>query len=354
NICVSTETTKEEGEPTPPIQQGKKPVHYYYKTKPQGFIPGILKDIVQRRARIKTLMKQQNKKDPILNARQYGLKILANSFYGYFGFGGARWYSNNGAASITAWARHYIQTTIKQFQEEGFNVLYSDTDSLYMTLGKKKQADAIKLKEKINKELPEGMELELENHYVRGIFVMKKGGEQKGAKKKYALLDEKGTIKVRGFETIRGDWSVIARETQQRLLEIILKENNPEKASNYIKETIKAAQQKKIPLEKMIIRKQLKKEIKDYDNIGPHVAIAKKMEERGMHIEAGSIITYIIDEGKGMIRDRAKIPDEAKSYDAEYYINHQILPAVQPLLDVLHIKEEELTKNHAQKGVMDY
>ncbi|HLD12479.1 MAG TPA: DNA-directed DNA polymerase [Candidatus Nanoarchaeia archaeon] len=354
NICVSTETTKGEGEPTPAIQEGKKSTHYYYTKKYEGFIPGILKDIVGRRARIKKMMKQQARKDPIMNARQYGLKILANSFYGYFGFSGARWYSNNGAASITAWARYYIQATIKRFEKEGFTTRYGDTDSLYLTLGKKKRNDAMKLMENINKELPEGMELELENYYLRGIFVMKKGGDKKGAKKKYALIDEKGFIKVRGFETIRGDWSVIARETQQRVLEIILKENNPQKAATYIRDIIKNVQQKKLSAEKMIIKKQLKKEIKDYDSIGPHVAVAQRMQERGMKIQAGAIIKFIVDEGKGMIRDRARIPDEAKSYDAEYYINHQILPAVQPLLDVLHIKEEELQKNHQQKGIMDY
>ncbi|MDO8555627.1 MAG: DNA-directed DNA polymerase [Nanoarchaeota archaeon] len=354
NICLSTATDSKHGEASPTIQQGKKEIKYYFNQEEKGFIPAILRDIVERRARIKTLMKTGNKKDPILNARQYSLKILANSFYGYLGFSGARWYSNDAAATVTAWARYYIHDAIKKFEDNGFHVLYGDTDSIYLELQKKKKEDAIKLMEVINKQLPDIMELELESHYPRGIFVKKKGGGEKGAKKKYALIDEKGIIKVRGFETIRGDWSIIAREVQQHILELILKDNKPEEAITYIKDIIKKTRTKKIQKEKMVIKKQLKKEIKDYDNVGPHVAVAQQMEKKGMQIKAGMIIKYIVDEGQGMIRDRARTPEEANTYDAEYYINNQILPAVLPLLEVLGYDKETLSKQHEQKGIMDY
>ncbi len=232
-------------------------------------------------------------------------------------------------------------------------MIYSDTDSVYIALDKKKKEEALKLMDTINKQLPDIMELELENYYQRGIFVKKKGGEQ-GAKKKYALIDDKGTIKVRGFETIRGDWSVIARDVQEHILNLILKDNKPEQAISYIKEIIKKTRTKQLPKEQMIIRKQLKKNIKDYNNIGPHVAVAKLLEKKGMKIQAGMYISYIVDEGKGMISERARPVDEAHSYDAEYYINNQILPAVLPLLEVLGYDKENLTKQHEQKGVMDY
>ena len=74
--------------------------------------------------------------------------------------------------------------------------------------------------------------------YIHCIFVSKKS-ETKGAKKKYALIDEKGSIKVRGFETIRGDWSILAKEVQEKVLDMVLKENAPQKAINFVKEIIK-------------------------------------------------------------------------------------------------------------------
>ncbi|MEK6840267.1 MAG: DNA polymerase domain-containing protein, partial [Nanoarchaeota archaeon] len=280
NICVSTITdNKEEAYISPEIEVGGQKIHYYFTHKHEGFIPKMLKDVLMRRNRIKEIMAQSDKKDPVLNARQYSLKIVANSFYGYFGFSGARWYSNECAAAITAYARDYIQKVIKEAEKNGFTVIYSDTDSVFLLLGNKSKKDAMDFLKEVNRGLPSLMELEFQDYYKRGLFVMKKG-EAKGAKKKYALIDEDGTIKVTGFETIRGDWSILAKEVQEKVFEIILREEDVDKAVAYVKDILKKIERKQIPLEKMIIRKQLKKEISEYENIGPHVEVAKRLRER--------------------------------------------------------------------------
>ena len=46
------------------------------------------------------------------------LKIKVWFFYGYFGFYGARWYSFEGADSITAFARSYIKKNVNNFSFE--------------------------------------------------------------------------------------------------------------------------------------------------------------------------------------------------------------------------------------------
>ena len=140
-------------------------------------------------------------------------------------FFGVRYYCRECAASIAAFGREYIQKTIKKAQDEGFKVIYSDTDSLAVTLKGKSKKSALDFLKKINDELPSLMELELESFYPRGIFVSKKGDSQ-GAKKKYALIDEAGKLKIIGFETVRKDWSLIARETQLKVIEMILKKGN--------------------------------------------------------------------------------------------------------------------------------
>src|SRR3989344_3957569 len=73
----------------------------------------------------------------LLESRSYALKLLANSFYGYLGFFGARWYCKECADATTAYARNYIKKTIHQAQEKGFPVIYSDTDSCMLLLGEK-------------------------------------------------------------------------------------------------------------------------------------------------------------------------------------------------------------------------
>jgi len=124
-----------------------------------------------------------------------------------------------------------------------------NTDSLFISGDKDKVLEFL---EKVNKELPGKIQLDLEDFYVRGIFV-KKRGEQKGAKKKYALLSEQGYIKLRGFEAVRTDWAPIVKEVQTKLLEILLKEGNIEKARQYIKEIIRKLRNREIPWEKLLI-----------------------------------------------------------------------------------------------------
>jgi DNA polymerase I len=82
------------------------------------------------------------------------------------------------------------------------------------------------------------------------------------------------------------------------------------------------------------------------------------MEELGLPVKAGSLIEYIIASGKEKerIRDRAKLPDEVKqgSYDTDYYIEHQILPAVETIFAVFGISLEQLKEGKKQKKLEEF
>ncbi|MBI2548479.1 ribonuclease H-like domain-containing protein [Candidatus Woesearchaeota archaeon] len=326
--------------------------HYWFCKKRKGFLSTVIEDIIMRRSHIKELMKktkdEQGKK--FLEARSQGLKLLANSFYGYFGFYASRWYSLECSRCIAAYGRHYIHQVIETATKNGFQTIYSDTDSIFLTLSGKKLKDALVFQDAVNKDLPGIMELDLEGHYPAGIFVSLKMGDA-GAKKKYALLREDNTIKIRGFELVRRNWSPIAKEVQEKVIAIILKEKSTEKALKYVQGIIHDLQKKAIPLEKVIMRTQIQKPLHTYDQIGPHVAAARRMEEQGMPVTPGSMIQYVIIKGTEKIRDRARLPHEAKAkdYDAEYYINNQIMPSVERIFEALGYEKDQLTQKTKQK-----
>lgn len=309
---------------------------YWFCTKKKGFVSTIIEDLITRRSRIKELIKKKPD-DQMLLARSEALKVLANSFYGYLAFSPARWYCFECGESTTAWGRHYIKKVIAAANEEKFRVLYSDTDSIFLQLEGRKKEDALRFMEKINLELPGLMELEDEGFYPAGLFVSVKKGES-GAKKKYALLDDRGNVKIKGFETVRRNISVIAREMQKEVLNIILKEKDQEKAAVYVRDVISDLRQHKIPTEKVVIATQLKKDIADYETVGPHVAAAKKMAANGVPVGPGTMVKFVVTKGSGNIRDRVALPDDVKDneYDAEYYINHQIIPNVERIFAALN------------------
>ncbi|MDP3765112.1 MAG: DNA-directed DNA polymerase [Nanoarchaeota archaeon] len=350
-------------EETARLTPGDESQKYWFCAKRKGFIPVLIEDLITRRMRIKEIIKEEQKnaselartrshvpeKFIFLDARQNSLKLLANSFYGYLGFFGARWYSIECARSITGWGRFYIHKVIDKAQKEGFFVLYSDTDSVFLTLDGKSKNDAERFAESINLELPGLMELEYEGFYPAGIFVSAKIGPF-GAKKKYALMSEQGILKIKGFETVRRNWSLIAKDVQEKVLDIILRENDTRKALEYAKNIIGDLRAKKIPIEKVIIHTQLQKDILDYTSKGPHVAVAQRLKNKGRNIGPGSIIKYVVTQGSDIIRNRSKLPEEIKEdeYDADYYINNQVIPAVERIFNVLGYKKEDLLETKEQ------
>lgn len=322
---------------------------YWFCRKRKAFLPSVLENIITRRMRIKEILKASPEKNTLLEARSDSLKLLANSFYGYLGFAVARWYHLESAKSITALGRYYIQSVIAQAQAAGFSVLYSDTDSIFMRLGNKTKDDALRFVENINASLPSMMELDYEGFYPTAIFVSAKAGAY-GAKKKYALLGENGKLKIRGFESVRRNWSIIAKEVQETVVSLILKEKTPDNALIYLQKIITDLRAHLIPLEKVTISTQIQKPIASYDNVGPHVAVARRMHAKGQEAGPGTMIKYIVTTGKGIIRERAKLPEEVQNndYDVDYYLHNQVIPAVDRIFEVLGVDINALLTSKTQ------
>ncbi|HDQ60072.1 MAG TPA: hypothetical protein ENN30_02660 [Candidatus Woesearchaeota archaeon] len=348
NVCPTTFKCQMCGKDlhTTPEIDGKT---YSFCKEHPGFIPRIIEDLVSRRLRIKEIIKTLDKKDPsyqVLSARSYALKTVANSMYGYLGFARSRWYCLECAASITAWGRHYIKSVIERVKTANFEVIYSDTDSIMFSLGSQSEETSKKLFSKINQELPGIMKIDFQGFYKRGIFVTKKIDVEKGAKKKYALAEENGDIVVKGFELVRRDWSKVAKDTQMKVLQAVLLEGSKEKALNIIDGTIKKLKSGNVPVEQVVIYTQLTRKIDSYESIGPHVAAAMKAEKKGYKFEPGHMIKYVITKGAGSISDRAVILSEFEGseniYDPDYYIDNQVLPAVEKIFEVLGYSKDEL------------
>jgi DNA polymerase elongation subunit (family B) len=321
--------------------------HYWFCKNMDGFIPRQLNSIITRRGEIKKQMADE--KDSfalqLLDAQQYSLKILLNSFYGYLGFFGARWYSMGCVESVTYLGRQYIMKVIDDVKALGLDVIYSDTDSIFV-LTKEKTLDEVKsIVHGINEKLPGIMELSFESFCSAGIFVSTKE-DTGGAKKKYALLKDDGDMIIKGFETIRRNWCPLVKEVQSSILKTVLSTGDFQKALDTVSQTIKQLKEKRVPVDKLILSTALTKNPEDYNVVTPAVAAAKKLQEKNIRVKAGSSIRYVVADIKNAsaIRDKVMLPEDIDPdrYDANYYIENQILPAVRKILEVGGITENEI------------
>ncbi|HOW36888.1 MAG TPA: DNA polymerase domain-containing protein, partial [Candidatus Pacearchaeota archaeon] len=163
--------------------------------------------------------------------------------------------------------------------------------------------------------------------------------------------------KIRGFETVRRDWCGLARKVQNDVLRIILDEGNEKKALDYVKKIIDKLKKREIKKEELVIRTQLKKSLLEYKSISPHVIAAQKMKEKDIPITQGNLVSYYIAESgekKKLVRDRVKLPDEPGEYDLEYYLEHQIIPAVENILNVFKISIKEIIDGKKQTTLFDF
>ncbi|PIZ90644.1 hypothetical protein COX86_03885 [Candidatus Micrarchaeota archaeon CG_4_10_14_0_2_um_filter_60_11] len=327
--------------------------HRFCKKKP-GLIPRVLGEVLETRFKIKAEEKKAvGAKKEELHARQWALKIIANSFYGYTVYPRSRWYSRECGESVTAWARHYIQDAIRQAEEYGFKVLYGDTDSVFLTFKSGEEGKVKAFKEKVNETLPGNMELELEDLYPRGIFVSKKQGE-KGAKKKYALINAEGKIKIRGFELVRRDWSPVARHTQRRILEILLKKGDVEEAVKLVRDKIAELKEGKVPLTELAIITSLRKKADSYAIKSPELGAVLEARKAGEKVDEEAPIEYVITTSGKTVSEKARLLSRAKDYDADYYVQNQVLPAVLKILGALGLSEDDLLTKGRQKGLGDW
>ncbi len=176
----------------------------------------------------------------------------------------------------------------------------------------------------LNSTLPESMELEYEGFYRRGFFV---------SKKRYAVIED-GEIIAKGLELVRRDWAPIVKQTQEAVLMAILKEGDSNKAISEVKKVMKKLRNGDVDKKELIIHTQITKPLNQYKQVGPHVIAAQKIEEHGIKVTRGTIIQYIIAKGKGSISQRA-VPyeySEGYDYDKDYYINNQLIPAVERIM----------------------
>lgn len=351
NLSLSTYLGEKKQADSFEVELAEKKPRKVYFSKKQGFFPLMLAEIIEKRKKYKQEYRKQE--NPITKARSNAYKLLANAAYGYQGFFGARYYCVEAAASTAALARKFIKEVIEKTNLAGYKVIYADTDGFSFTLNKKSKEETLNFLKELNSELPGIMELELEDFYKRGLWVTKRTGEF-GAKKKYALINEQGKIKIRGFETVRRDWCDLSRNLQNQVLQKILQDGNEKSALEIVKKVIKQLKERKIEKEEILIRTQLKKPISEYKSITPHVIAAQKIQEAGLPIDIGMLVSYFIAEvrsekEKKLVREKVKLPDEKGEYNIKYYLEHQILPAVENIFEVFGINVKEIASGVSQK-----
>lgn len=346
---VSPDTYLSPEEPDPPSGVYVAPeVNHRFRREPSGFYREVLSRLIKARNYIRAELKRFRPGSPeyrLLDARQKAIKVITNATYGYAGWIGARWYIKHVAEAVTAWGRYTITNTIRMARSLGLEVVYGDTDSIFIRY----EPDKI---EKLSRMIEEnlGLEIKPDKIYTRILFTE--------AKKRYCGLMPDGTLDIVGLEVVRGDWANVAKNIQEKVLEIVLKEQSARKAVEYVRKYIADLRDRRVPCRDLVIWKSLAKSLEEYEVRAPHVEAAKMLQKEGWVLAAGDKIGYVITVGSGKLYERAK-PYTLASYDEvdiEYYVTNQVIPAALRILSLFGVREEELlpSKSAKPQSLLDF
>jgi len=338
NVSPDTYLPPEEPESSTGANMAPGTKHRFRK-QPSGFYKGILSSLIKERDTVRSNLERLDPKSSehrVFDARQRAIKVITNATYGYAGWIGARWYIKPVAEAAAAWGRYTIQETIEMARELGLEVVYGDTDSIFIKHEPEKVA---RLTQEIGKK--SGLEIRPDKIYVRILFTE--------AKKRYCGLLPNGQLDIVGLEVIRGDWADAARKSQERVLEILLKDRSSKRAVKSACQYIADLRAKKVPYKDLIIWKSLTKPVDEYAVKAPHVEAAKLLKKEGWELSAGDKVGYVVTTCTGRLYTRVK-PFMLASYeevDIDYYVTNQVVPAVARILSVFGVKEEELLSEKA-------
>jgi DNA polymerase-2 len=295
----------------------------------QHFLPEFIDHLIEQR----NIARKKNDK-PLAQA----IKILMNSFYGVMGSFGCRFYHPNLPTAITGTGHRLLLGSKEHLAEKGYEVIYGDTDSLFIKLKEDEGDNAVENSNKIASDLnnfwaekieseyglKSYLEIEFEKYYRKFILTPARGSEA-GAKKRYAGLIVDGNIErleFVGMEFVRTDWTRLAKEFQ---VELYNKVFNNEEIHNWLREFVKRVKSGQYD-DKLVYRKRLRKDVEDYTtNVPQHVKAARLLPE------AGGTVYYVITK-------RGPIPVELKHTDIDYehYIEKQLKPVADSILVLLN------------------
>ncbi|MBC3419671.1 DNA polymerase II [Pseudomonas sp. RW3S2] len=276
------------------------------------------------------------------------LKIIMNAFYGVLGSSGCRFFDPRLASSITLRGHQIMRQTRALIEARGYDVIYGDTDSTFVWLkGAHDEDQATSIgralvaevnqwwREHLRQEmgLHSALELQFETHYRRFLMPTIRGTEE-GSKKRYAGLvqraDGQDEVVYKGLESVRTDWSPLARQFQQELYGRIFRgQPYRDYVRDYVRRTLLGEQD-----ELLVYRKRLRRPLQDYQrNVPPHVRAARLADEynlrlgRPLQYQRGGWISYVITTAGPEPLENLQSP-----VDHEHYLSRQLQPVADAIL----------------------
>lgn len=334
-----------------------------------AIIPNVLKKLLKARKDTRALQKKLDKDDfmwGVLEQRQLGCKVSANSIYGGCGAKTSSFYEKDIAACTTAMGRKFL-TYGKRIIEEcyGNNVcettnygtvrtkaeyIYGDTDSVFYTFnleeidgtpirGKKALEITIELAQQAGEIAADFLKGPHDFEYEKTFMPFCLLSKKRYVGMLYETDPNKCKRKEMGIVLKRRDNAPIVKDIYGGIIDILMKKQNIQEAIEFLRTCLQNIVDEKYPIEKLVITKSLRSGYKNPKAIA-HKVLADRITARDPGNKPGPgdriPFAYISVPGKKVLQgDKIETPtfiqDNNLKLDYSFYITNQIMKPVQQL-----------------------
>jgi len=346
-----------------------------------GIMPSILKELLKARKDTRKLIPQEKDEfmKNVLDQRQLGYKVTANSLYGQCGAKTSTFYEKDIAACTTATGRKLL-TYGKRIIEECYGdkvcdttnygqvktraeYIYGDTDSVFYTFnlqeldgtpirGKKALEITIELAQQVGdvsaKFLKGPHDFEYEKTFMPFCLLSKK----RYVGMLYETDPNKCKRKEMGIVLKRRDNAPIVKDIYGGIIDILMKKQNIQEAIDFLRGCLQNIVEEKYAMDKLIITKSLRSGYKNPNGIA-HKVLADRMTARDPGNKPGPgdriPFVYIASKDKKALQgEKIETPtfitEHGLKIDYSFYITNQIMKPVQQVFALVLEKIWEMNK----------
>ena len=331
---------------------------------PNGIIyakPGIRKsllakmlgEILETRVMVKSGMKvdkDDKSLQRLLNNRQLALKLIANVTYGYTSasFSG-RMPCSEIADSIVQTGRETLEKAvalIHSVERWRAEVVYGDTDSLFVYLKGRTKDEAFDIGNEIAKTVtdmnPRPVKLKFEKVYLPCVLLAKKRYVGFKYETKNQIVPD---FDAKGIETVRRDGTPAEQKIEEQALKILFRSADLSRVKSYFQRQCMKIMRGKVSVQDFCFAKEVK--LGTYSDRGlppPGALISTRrmLEDPRAEPQYGERVPYVVITGAPGARliDRCVAPDvllqsENEELDAEYYISKNLIPPLERIFNLV-------------------
>ncbi|XP_073076871.1 DNA polymerase zeta catalytic subunit isoform X3 [Manis javanica] len=321
----------------------------------KGVLPRMLEEILKTRLMVKQSMKaykQDRALSRMLDARQLGLKLIANVTFGYTAanFSG-RMPCTEVGDSIVHKARETLERAIKLVNDTkkwGARVVYGDTDSMFVLLKGATKEQSFKIGQEIAEAVtaanPRPVRLKFEKVYLPCVLETKK----RYVGYMYETLDQRDPVfDAKGIETVRRDSCPAVPKILERSLKLLFETRDISLIKQYVQRQCMKLLEGKASIQDFIFAKEYRGSSSYRPGACvPALELTRKMltYDRRSEPRAGERVPYVIIYGAPgvpliqLVRPPGEVlQDSALRLNTTYYITKQILPPLARIFSLVGI-----------------